>query len=205
MNAIVLRHAGYKVTVLERSHPSQLYSEAAGLGVGPNVHNFLEKYVPGHGDYSIKMTDLEIWNEEAKLQEQRPLPYPLRMTNWRTVYNILKHALMIEWLDLPTPAYKTSVEAFDVRGESTGVSVRCRDLTTGAEEVLEASLIIAADGANSSVRRNIWQNNSPSYAGYVLWRGRVPDEQISQQTKEAFQDKTVFQRLKNGYMLSYVA
>lgn len=204
MNAIILRHAGYKVNVLERSHPSQLYSESAGLGVGPNMHGLIEKYMPAHEEYAIKMTEYELWDEQAKIQEKRALPYPLRMTNWRTIYDMLKSALMIEWPELPSPTYQTNAEVFDVRGGSVEVSVRYRDLETGAEEDLQTSFLIAADGANSSVRRKIWQDVSPSYAGYVLWRGRVPEGQVSWQTREALQDKAVFQRLGNGYMLSYV-
>lgn len=117
---------------------------------------------------------------------------------------MLKSALMIEWPELPSPTYQTNAEVFDVRGGSVEVSVRYRDLETGAEEDLQTSFLIAADGANSSVRRKIWQDVSPSYAGYVLWRGRVPEGQVSWQTREALQDKAVFQRLGNGYMLSYV-
>jgi len=168
------------------------------------MHALIEKYMPAHEDYAIKMTEYELWNEKAKIQEKRTLPYALHMTTWRTLYDMLKNAFILERSDLPSPTYQTNAEVFDVREGSAGVSVRYRDLGTGAEEDLQTSFLIAADGANSSVRRKLWQEVSPSYAGYVLWRGRVPESQVSQQTQDALRDKTVFQRLSNGYMLSYV-
>ncbi|KAJ4353197.1 uncharacterized protein N0V89_004923 [Didymosphaeria variabile] len=203
MNAIVLRREGYKVQVLERSHPSKLISEAAGLGVGPNVHTFMETYVKRPDDYGIVLTDIEIWDENAQLSAKVPLPYTMRMTNWRTMYDMLKNALLDDDPDLAAAVYKTHVEVTDVREENAGVSVSYRDLGTGSEGVLRADLVIAADGANSSIRRKVWQPESPAYAGYSLWRGRISDQLVSEETKEALQGKTVIQKLRNGYMLSY--
>jgi 2-polyprenyl-6-methoxyphenol hydroxylase-like FAD-dependent oxidoreductase len=205
MNAIVLRKEGYTVQILERSHPSQLISEAAGLGVGPNVHTFMEKYVKKHDDYGIAHTEVNIWNENAELAASMPLPYTMRMTNWRILYDIFKDTLLDDDPDSPPAAYKTPVDVTDVREADAGVAVRYRDLDTGDEGVLQVDLVIAADGANSSVRKQLWQPESPGYAGYCLWRGRVSDQLVSEQTQQALRGKAVFQKLKNGYMLSSVS
>ena len=204
MNAIFFRKERYGVQVLERSHPSRLHSEAAGLGVGPNVHTFVETYIKRSDDYAIKLTEMEIWGEKAELLAKMPAPYTMRMTNWKTIYDILKDFLLDDDPNLPAAMYKTDVDVAAVREEDGGVSVRYRDVDTGGEGVLRADLVIAADGANSSIRTQIWQPESPGYAGYVLWRGRVPETVVSEETRKALQDKIVFQRLKGGYMLSYV-
>jgi 2-polyprenyl-6-methoxyphenol hydroxylase-like FAD-dependent oxidoreductase len=205
MNAIVLRKEGYTVQVLERSHPSKLISEAAGLGVGPNVHTFLETYAKKHEDYGIAHTEINIWNENAELAVSMQLPYTMRMTNWKILYDIFKDALLEDDPTLPTAVYKTLAEVTDVREADAGVAVRYRDLDTGDEGVLQVDLVIAADGANSCVRNQLWQPISPGYAGYCLWRGRVSDQLVSSQTQEALGGKAVFQKLSNGYMLSSVS
>lgn len=202
MNGIVLRRAGFKVLVLERSSPSALHSEAAGLGLAPNVHAFIETFIPNLKDYGVIMTESEIWNEQAQLEERTPLPYPMRMTNWKTIYDVLRDNLLEPEADLHSATYRTSVEVVGVREEGTSVLVRYRDLEKGVEEDLQASLMIAADGANSIIRRTLWPGDTPKYAGYVLWRGRVPDTEVSNQTKEALRSQVIFQHLKNGYILS---
>lgn len=202
MNAIVLSREGYKVQVFERSHPSQLISEAAGLGVGPNVHTFLQTYTKVHDTYGIAHTERSTYDENADLIGKLLLPYTLRMVNWTTLYNLLKDAFMNGDAVSSSVVYKTYTEVTNVLEENTRVAVHYRDLETDDQGVLHAEFVVAADGASSSVRRQLWQPESPSYAGYGLWRGRVSDQLISEATRQALQGNTLFQKLQNGYILS---
>ena len=48
-------------------------------------------------------------------------------------------------------------------------------------------------GANSTVR------NLVEYAGYVTWRGRVPEGDVMAETKKALKDRIVVMRFEGGY------
>lgn len=61
---------------------------------------------------------------------------------------------------------------------------------------LTADFIVAADGANSVVKRILLPETTsqPEYAGYVAWRGTVPESEVSEGTRNLFQ----------GHISSYV-
>lgn len=68
------------------------------------------------------------------------------------------------------------------------VIVEFEDLIDGGYGEHRADLIIAADGANSIVRRLILpisQLKRP-YSGYVAWRGTVPEREISEEINRLF-------------------
>lgn len=52
--------------------------------------------------------------------------------------------------------------------------------------------MIAADGPSSTIRRLVCPEVERRYAGYVAWRGTVPEENASESLKRTCVDKFIF-------------
>ena len=60
------------------------------------------------------------------------------------------------------------------------------------EQTCEADLVLAADGASSTIRRLVAPEVQRKYVGYVAWRGTVPESALADQAKEVFVEKFPF-------------
>lgn len=128
---------------------------------------------------------------------------PLRLTTWKCVYEMLKGALMRGEEDLVEALYETEARVEDLRREGDKMHVVYRKSKNNEVDVLEADLVIGADGAHSFVRKIVSKDNvQPQYAGYVSWRGRVPERDVSPETREVLQNRCVIMRVGGGYMIS---
>ena len=66
------------------------------------------------------------------------------------------------------------------------------DLTTSEESSVSAYTVIAADGVHSSVAKILQVPTRKDYAGYIAWRGTVPEHLPSQETIEYFSNRLNF-------------
>jgi 2-polyprenyl-6-methoxyphenol hydroxylase-like FAD-dependent oxidoreductase len=200
MTALVLRSAGHTVRVLERNSPDVLQSQAAGIRAGPELHAFLEKYVKDlDADYCTTATWFEIVKTNGDLEMKIPTPDPLRLTTWKMVYDMLKKALLAD----EGAKYETGKKVEDVKYAGEKVTIVVRDLGSGETETIEADLVIGADGAHSNLRRIVMEDaEAPKYAGYVTWRGRVAEGDLSEETRTALKGRCVTMRAEGGYMIS---
>ncbi len=203
MNAIVFKNLGYRVHVLERSAPHALKSEAAGIRAGPEVHAFLERYVPDlHPDYAIAAKSVEIMDAKGDVTKKFPPNVPLRLTTWSAVYDMLKGALLSDCGGTPLATYQTRQLVRGVKEDGEKLLVDFCDLNTDSSKLLEADLVIAAEGAHSAIRKTLCPNKPLQYAGYVSWRGRVPETALSTTAREALQNRCVVLRVEGGYQIS---
>jgi 2-polyprenyl-6-methoxyphenol hydroxylase-like FAD-dependent oxidoreductase len=202
MNALAFRSLGYKVHVLERSPPSALDSQAAGIRVGPEVHDFIKKYIPDYArDYNIMADAVEIVKDNGDVELKIPPKDPLRLTTWKSIYDMFLTCLLKEGSGT-SATYQTGSSVQDVSLERGKVHVRYTTMNDGTNAEMEADLVIAADGAHSTIRHQLHPGVSPEYAGYVSWRGRVPESALSSSTREALQDRCVIHRVEGGYQIS---
>ena len=78
-----------------------------------------------------------------------------------------------------------------VADEAGSVTIGFHD-KDGNEETATADLVIAADGASSSVRSILLPQVQRRYAGYVAWRGTVPEREVSDGCQESLVEKFTF-------------
>ena len=85
--------------------------------------------------------------------------------------------------------YDTGKRVVGISAPESGVIVKVIDVSTQIEQKITADLIIGADGPNSVVRDTFMPKvrSQQAYAGYVAWRGVVPENQVSPATRQIFQ------------------
>ncbi|KAF2030738.1 hypothetical protein EK21DRAFT_111611 [Setomelanomma holmii] len=207
MTAIVLRTLNFSVHILERSSPTILQSQAAGIRAGPELHSFIETYVKDFDpDYALTAESFEIVSKNAEVEMTLPPQDPLRLTTWKCVYDMLLRALVREE-GLGSAVYQTGKKVEGLERADEKVVVKFRDVESDEVQMLEADLVTAVDGAHSTVRKIVMEDMvQPKYAGYVTWRGRVPEGDVGPKTREAMKKRCVVMKgVDGGYMISWVS
>jgi 2-polyprenyl-6-methoxyphenol hydroxylase-like FAD-dependent oxidoreductase len=202
MTGIVLKSKGYKVRVLERSASQALESTAAGIRAGPEVYGFIEQYVRNVPDYAIPVRTVEVMDNLGAFIQNVPLQDILQLSTWKILHDLLKGALLDDEDGNPVATYHTRqlVQSVEKAGENFQLDVL--DLEKDTSTTFESDLVIAADGAHSAIRNKLCPGTSPQYAGYVTWRGRIPEEAMSAEAREALQNRCVILRVDGGYQVS---
>ncbi|MDQ0839373.1 FAD binding domain-containing protein [Sphingomonas faeni] len=79
-----------------------------------------------------------------------------------------------------------------------------RGVTIEGSGPFHADLLIAADGAQSPTRRELFPELEADYAGYVAWRGTVLERDMSPDLVAAFDDVFTFSESRSGgHALAY--
>ena len=99
--------------------------------------------------------------------------------------------------------YRSGKRAIDLSydKEKGRVTVKYVDVTTGEEGSVSAESVIAADGVHSSVVKIMQVPRRKDYAGYIAWRGTVPERLLSQETIDYFSKRLNFTLLKGTYLV----
>ncbi|KAI4740626.1 FAD/NAD(P)-binding domain-containing protein [Aureobasidium sp. EXF-12298] len=221
--AIMVHCPKVKVTILERSPTALLHNQGAGVVAGPDTQSFFSRYVcPGH-DFAVLSTLRHYLDRKGNVIQGSAEKKDQRMTSWDTLYRYLRWRVddmdikdYISGSDLEklktklsnsshgiaSYQYGCNVKFVEDLGPSEGVRVRWTNKSDKEEEIT-ADLVIAADGASSSVRRTLIPNVQRTYAGYVALRGTVPEAEVSESAAEAFVEKFAFYHADGTQILAY--
>ena len=212
MHGIMVKRLGHKVRILERSVSSDRSGLAAGMSMGPKGREFLETYDSVKQPYSIPCPGPVIL--DGKMNVKRRVNNPFGLTSWDTLYYRLRanfDGLRSEYCPNPPLLPETEGEAtFEQGKQVTDVTLSGQQVTLGFDNLLDGSsgtcqadLVIAADGSFSSVRQRFAPVVNRRYAGYVAWRGTVPEEVVSQETREAMDQGFIAYEMPAGYIVGY--
>lgn len=137
-----------------------------------------------------------------------------KMTSWDLLYYLLRanfDGVESKYCDVPEKAegegkaeyrYGCTVTGLKDIG-SKGVEVEYHD-TDGKTSAIIADLVIGADGPSSTVRKILLPDVQRQYAGYVAWRGTVPECSASASAQAAFVEKFTFFHARGTQILAYV-
>lgn len=191
------------ITVLERYQQSQLKDQGAGIRVGDEVANFLQKYTNAlTGDYTTPMTYFNIVNTAGDLLSSIDFKGN-HSTTWIQLFRTLMRGFVDEKAGHSAICkYRSgcNVQTLVRYDEKVEVRMMGEDDT---EETLLADLVVGADGASSKVREVLLPEVKRTYAGYVLLRGLVPVEELSDSAKRVMSAAAIFCYNHNSQMLSY--
>jgi 2-polyprenyl-6-methoxyphenol hydroxylase-like FAD-dependent oxidoreductase len=187
---LVLLREGYDVQVFEKSS-SALQDRGAGLVVQPEVEQILEQYcatqiatLSTHISWRRYLT-----RNGGILREDRAFQ---RFVSWNSVYRQLRHAF-------PDGRYHMGHTLTSFTQTENEVVVR---FLNGKE--IASDLVVFADGTNSTGRHLLFPQVTTHYAGYIAWRGVVPEHCLSPESTHAFADTFAFYQMPSSHILGYL-
>ena len=209
MHGIMIKRLGYPVHILEES-ASLREGQAAGITAGPEVRKFFDRFDLTRQPYSIPCPGIQVIDKES--QNTRFFKKPMQMTAWSVLYYRLRanfDGLGSELCpETPRQLDGDGRATFDARKKVTGVNyadnivtVQHEDLSNGQYGETKADMVIAADGSNSLIRRAVLPGVERPYAGYVAWRGTVPESEISERHRECFSGSVIVFTCPDNYIL----
>lgn len=169
--AIELSRLGCDVTLYERSG-DELKDRGAGIGVPPSVvETFISRDLVDHDIPYFRLDKMSrIWRSTEDpyygyvAWDQ---PAQLGALNWGGLYNNLRSRV-------PEEIYRSNHHVVSLH-ENTAERVEV-ELADGT--IPEFDLVVCADGYTSLGRRTLFPEASMVYAGYVLWRGFIMENEL---------------------------
>lgn len=187
--ALLLRDAGCQVRVYERS-PVPLEARGAGIAVLEQTLRYpLERLGVSPEEISTQTNWLRFLEPGGSTAYAESRLY--RFSAWNTIYRVLHDAF-------PDECY---LRGWELTAFTSGE--RRVGLTFSNGEVREADLVVCADGISSASRQRMFPEVAPTYAGYVGWRGTVPETHLSSDTYRALHDAITYQVLPHSHILVY--
>jgi 2,6-dihydroxypyridine 3-monooxygenase len=187
--ALVLRDAGCDVRVFERSS-STLQARGAGIvALDATLRYLTERGGYRPGDICSSTGWIRFLNRDGSLRHEQRHRY--RFTSWNTAYRSL-----LRLFDTGRYLLRHEVTAFAQAGDTVSVT-----LADGSRA--DADLLVCADGVGSAARAALIPGVAPWYAGYVAWRGTLPERSLSPAARTAFDDAITYQVLADSHILVY--
>ena len=201
-----------KVRILERSPGSLLHNQGAGIVAGNETQEFFDKVVKSGREIAVTSKLRLYLDRSGTVMDGSVEKRQQRMTSWDLLYHLLRwrvEGLQSEYVngldadERPKATYENgcTVTALEQHGEMVKLQWTHKD---HGEQTSEADLIIAADGASSTIRRLVKPDVERKYVGYVAWRGTVPETELSESAKDVFVEKFPFYHSTGTQALGYL-
>ncbi len=188
----LLHRADWEVTILEKA-AVPLVSRGTGIATHPGLIKVLQAAGAQFDPRTLGVdTDRRFFNTpEGEILAEMVVPQ--QMTTWARLLNALVQAF-------PAERYHLGQHVVQVEDGSATGPARVH-LADG--RVLEADLVVAADGNRSEVRRKLFQAPALSYSGYVAWRALTPRDKLSPAAQDFIRDGFGFQQVPGDQMVGY--
>jgi len=187
--ALVLRDLGCQVDVFERS-TAELESRGAGIVVLDTTLRYFRERTDLDVDRIATSTGLLRYlgrDGSVVYQEERRYRY----SAWHTIYRALLGRL-------GRGSYHLGGEMRRFGQDADQVVVEFADGSSAAYD-----LLVCADGIASGARATLQPQARPAYAGYVAWRGTVPECELGQRVRNLLADSIVYQVIPSSHILLY--
>jgi 2-polyprenyl-6-methoxyphenol hydroxylase-like FAD-dependent oxidoreductase len=185
---VALRGIGADVQIFE-GHPGPMETRGAGIVVQDDLISLLRQ----HRAPALPRTRCRVrrfLRPDGGAGEQQSMPQ--EFTSWEAIYTTLRATF-------PEDRYHMAAQVTDVTQEGPRVIARIE-----GRAPIEGELLLAADGANSALRRRLLPEVSSDYAGYVAWRGTVDEATAPPHLVAFFDDAFTFCEARaGGHILVY--
>ncbi len=186
---LLLRGLGCEVDIYERSSEA-LQDRGAGIILLPHTHRYFDEHSPLRTEeVSIRPHWWTFIDRDGRVLSKKPLGFLI--SSWNTIYR----GLLSDF----------GVDRYHLRKEVTGFTQTEDDVRVrfADGEETRADLLVAADGINSLARSILNPTVAPSYAGYVAWRGTLPEWELSPTAAEELENSMVYCLMPSGHALAY--
>jgi 2-polyprenyl-6-methoxyphenol hydroxylase-like FAD-dependent oxidoreductase len=190
MTGLVLTSIGADAHIYERS-PQVLDDRGAGIVMQAETKTFLTQFA----GLSPKQTGVWLKYRQYLNREGTPASYqemPQQMTSWGLIYRALRKVF-------PDSNYHQGIALNGFSQTDRGIIAKF----AGADDV-NADILVGADGSRSVVRQNLMPEVKPLYAGYVAWRGVVPEGLANVRLSKTFVNHFTFQQMERSHILCYL-
>ena len=160
LSGLLLRRAGWAVDIYERVD-SELSGRGAGIVAQYELIERLRKLGLATDKLGVQITTRKILNAQGRLTHEFHCPQVL--TAWERVYRLLRDAF-------PPEHYRRGRGLAKFTQDADSVQAHFSD-----GEIIEADLLVGADGIRSTVRQQCLPEVTPSYAGYTAWRALIAE------------------------------
>ena len=186
---LVLRDLGLDVTIFERS-TAELEQRGAGIGFLPDSARYLVERAGLALDEISTSTDvIRYYGRRGEVVDE--IRHTYHFSSWNTVYRRLLEAFGRD-------RYLLGHEVVDRRETGSSVVV---DIADGSSD--EFDLLVCADGVGSRFRKRLLPEARREYAGYVAWRGMVPEAQLAEAVAEPLAQAISYYVYANSHILVY--
>ena len=186
---LLLRDLGLDVTIYERS-PAELQERGAGIGFLPASYRYLvERAARSLDRISVATSHIRYLARTGVVTHD--LQHSYRFSAWNTVYRELLACFGRARYHLGQ-----EVASFEEDGDHVSVT-----FANGETDVVD--LLVCADGVTSRSRRQLVPDATARYAGYVAWRGMVPEQSLDATTRDALDDAITYYVYANSHILVY--
>lgn len=174
--ALALSKMNVEYVLLEQA--SAFQEVGAGIQISPNGVRILEQLGLGSRLRAFctepDFHKYSVW-DSGETVLKTPLMPKVRQTYGHAYY----HAHRADLIDALTADLDRSRLLMKTRVVSIAQDNQCARVTCESGEVIEADLVIGADGIHSIVREQCFKPDEPRESGYVTWRGVVDADAIA--------------------------
>ncbi len=189
----MLKAIGWDVDIYERS-PHDLDSRGGGIVLQPDVVEVFRRagIDATQMDLGVRSRHRTVFRPDGAIESKQRAPQT--QTSWSLIYTTMKRAFG----DVHYHQGRTLVDVHqdDAAGTVTAL------FDDGSEAT--GDLLIGADGNNSTVRRLLWSEATPSYAGYLAWRGLVPESAMPDTARDGLHGDFGFANNTGSHILGYL-
>src|SRR5690242_10946309 len=160
LSGLLLRRAGWAVDIYERVE-SELSGRGAGIVAQAELIERLRALGLPTAELGVHITTRKILDADGRLTHEYNCPQVL--TAWERVYRLLRDAF-------PASHYHRGRGLTKFTQNLNGVRAYFSD-----GEIVDAELLVGADGIRSTVRQQCLPDVGPRYAGYSAWRALISE------------------------------
>jgi 2-polyprenyl-6-methoxyphenol hydroxylase-like FAD-dependent oxidoreductase len=208
------------IRIFERNPTPLLQDQGAGVVAGQDVQKFFKTYDRTQTPLTVRSHQRLYLDKSGKSIDRENKEQ--QMTSWDLLYHLLRtnyDGTQTDYAKVPKAEDgegKTSYEyGYTVTKIEAPMSSSAAQLDfsepvkvtfqhhSGETSTTDADLVIAADGPSSTIRKEYYPDVKRKYAGYVAWRGTVPEDQVSQAAADVFVEKFPFYHTEGIQILAY--
>ncbi|MBO0679667.1 FAD-dependent monooxygenase [Mycolicibacterium sp. S2-37] len=187
--ALLLRRLGFDVSVFERT-PDTLDGRGGGIALHPETVRWFAECSAQHPErVSTSARRVQYLAQGDAVVHTEPLVWTF--TSWGTFHRALL-------ADFGERDYHLGEYAAGFDQDADGVEVR---FASGRRE--RADLAVFADGVTSPARRRISPATDLTFAGYVGWRGTVPESRLSPGAFALLHDAITYSFAPHTHLVAY--